>query len=338
MLTPAHRQRSRWLAGLLLSALLTTTLWLAPRTAGATDNGAWSIAPATADDTISPRSSFLMTGSPGQTLTDTATVENLTDQPITFRLYAADAFTTEGTGAFSLRTADQPKVDLGSWIALPPDVASVTVEGGGSLDIPFSIAIPANASPGDHAAGIVALNLTPVAATDSSVGVEILRAVGVRTYLRVSGPTTTDLDVSVSMDTKPPALPLVGKGSATITYEVRNSGNLRVTPEAILRVHGFLDGSRKLPRDLPELLPGSEVTVTERVSDLRLLGRLTADVEVTADDVVERGSIRRTHIPWLLLVIVLGVVAAAVALLRRRRRQRAATTATSLSGWAQEPA
>jgi hypothetical protein len=113
----------------------------------------------------------------------------------------------------------------------------------------------------------------------------------------------------------------------TVTYLLRNTGNLRVTGTARVRVAGpfgwRLAGTGDA--EVPELLPGSTLSVTETISGLAPAGRLTAAVEVEAVTVDgPLPPVTRTAgvwaLPWLLLAAVLAVAAWSGYRWWRRRR------------------
>ncbi len=49
--------------------------------------------------------------------------------------------------------------------------------------MPFTLAVPSDASPGDHAGGIVALAVSPAKRSKSRVRFTVRQGVGVRVYL-----------------------------------------------------------------------------------------------------------------------------------------------------------
>lgn len=86
----------------LLLALFLTCL-TAP--AHAADNGSWSVYPASSK--VAARPYFYLSADPGTTIEDKVVVANKTAQPMTFRLYAADAYNTARDGGFAVRTVKE---------------------------------------------------------------------------------------------------------------------------------------------------------------------------------------------------------------------------------------
>lgn len=179
-----------------LSVLLTTLLAgvllpLGAPTAGAADNGSWSVFPATAD--AGSRPYFYLSADPGATLTDKVTVTNKTGEPLTFRLYAADAYNTARDGGFAVRGQKEKQRSVGAWAKAGRD--RVTVKPHGSVTVPVRIEVPEDAEPGDHPGALVALDERIDPADAGAVAVGIRKAVGARIYLRVNGPTMPALSV-----------------------------------------------------------------------------------------------------------------------------------------------
>ncbi|MEK8226659.1 hypothetical protein NKG05_12045 [Oerskovia sp. M15] len=86
---------------------------------------------------------------PRASLDDGIIVSNYTEGPLTFRVYAADGFITEA-GELDLLPAGEESQALGSWVAF--EAAEVTIGGGDTATVPFTLTVPADATPGDYAA------------------------------------------------------------------------------------------------------------------------------------------------------------------------------------------
>src|SRR5690625_2071500 len=105
----------------------------------------------------------------GQSVTEHLSVQNLGDREETFRLTAADGFTTP-TGRFDMLASDEESTEAGTWIDIPDEV---TVAAGESEVVPFTITVPDQAEPGDHPAGVAASVVSRQSAEDgTAVGVE----------------------------------------------------------------------------------------------------------------------------------------------------------------------
>ncbi|MET7396911.1 DUF916 domain-containing protein [Dactylosporangium sp. NPDC005572] len=294
-------------AAVLLAAL--------PTPAVAEDQG-WSVQPATT--TGAARSWFVYDVAPGQQVEDVVRVTNRAATPQTFTVYGTDAYTT-ADGAFDLLPASRKPTGAGAWIVLGQ--RAYTVEAGRSLDIPFRLTVPTNAGPGDHAGGVVASVVTQQTTGDGAQ-VNVDRRVAARVYLRVAGQAKPAVQVEQV------AVAYAGN-TMTVTYRLHNTGNLRLSGAARLRVSGLFGVTLGRTPDIavPELLPGASITVTERIAGIAPAGRLTADVTVdpaTADGPLP--SVTRSTslwaVPWTALAIV-ALLAAGLLGLRWWRRRRA---------------
>lgn len=332
---PAHPARACTLGArtvrsklsVLLPALLTGALILlgAPA-AGAADNGSWSVFPATAD--AGGRPYFYLSADPGAALTDQVTVTNKTGTPLTFRLYAADAYNTARDGGFAVRARTEKQRAVGAWAKAGRD--RVTVKPHGSVTVPVTIRVPEDAEPGDHPGALVALDERIDPADAGAVAVGIQKAVGARIYLRVNGPTMPALSVDdVKVEHTQPLIPGTGTSRAVISYTLHNRGNVTLNPEVALKAEGIF-GRTLLARDLKrvpsELLPHQEVRLTEEWAGAPQLEWGEIKLTATARDTRDSASVSYFALPWLVASVLVAALAGGTALWvrARRRRRRAA--------------
>ncbi|WP_329117090.1 WxL protein peptidoglycan domain-containing protein [Streptomyces sp. NBC_01465] len=297
---------------LLAAAVCTST------PAQAADNGSWSVFPAASK--VGARPYFYLSADPGTTITDKVVVTNKTAQPLTFRLYGADAYNTERDGGFAVRSLKEKQTGVGAWVRTGQD--RVTVPPHGALTVPFTLSVPAGAMPGDHPGALVALDeRVDKAKGDVAVGVQW--AVGARVYLRVTGPTVTGLAVEhVSLDHKQPLIPGTGDSTTLITYTLRNTGNVTLDPKVQLKAEGLFGRtllSRTLKKVPSELLPGQQVKLTEPWSGAPQLEWGDVTLTARAQDVKESASASFFALPWLAAVILVAAVAGGVGVFRVRR-------------------
>lgn len=348
------RARTRAYPVLLLLLALVGLGVAGSGTARAADNGRWSVFPAPAggasdkSPTSQDRQYFYLEGEPGATLKDKVSVSNLSREPMTFRIYGADAYNTARDGGFAVRGADEEQKDIGSWVALAK--GELTIPPRTRADIPFTVTVPDDATPGDHPGAIVALSESieegqgDQAKGDVEVGVR--RAVGARIYLRVGGPTLPALSVEdVVVDHGQPIVPGTGTSNATIHYTLVNRGNVSLRPRLTVSAKGLF-GRKLLDREakgLPlELLPGQKVQLTEKWSGAPQFDRVNVGLTVTSEtgDLRETGRASFLAVPWLAVALLLaGAGGLAAWLVHRRRRRRAvkAGAGKRAEGRAEEP-
>ncbi|TDC60161.1 DUF916 domain-containing protein [Micromonospora sp. KC207] len=300
-----------------------------PGASAAPSAATWGVAPSSAKGP-NGRPAFTYKLDPGATLTDYVAVTNHSARPLTLNLYASDAFTTT-RGGFDLLAGGRQPTDVGAWVRIPR--RTLTIPSTSRLDIPFTLTVPDNATPGDHAGGIVASLATTTTADAQGNQVAVDHRVGARIYLRVTGelqPALTVEDLRVrhtgSLD------PLAG-GTLTATFTVRNTGNVRLTGRPTLDAAGpfGLGGRSVAAAALPEILPGGELTTTVRMTGVPPLFRLTAGAAVTpaavGDQVLDpppQGDSARVTVwavPWPQLVLLALLALAGWALTAARRRR-----------------
>lgn len=315
----------RKLSVLLSSLLSTALLLLGAPTAGAADNGSWSVFPATAGSGARPY--FYLSADPGATLTDKVTVTNKTGTPLTFRLYAADAYNTARDGGFAVRALDEKQRSAGAWARTDRD--RVTVKPHGSVTVPVTIEVPEDAEPGDHPGALVALDERIDPADAGAVAVGIRKAVGARIYLRVNGPTMPAISVEdVKVEHTQPLVPGTGKSRAVISYTLHNRGNVTLSPKVALKAEGLF-GRTLLARDLKripsELLPRQQVRLTEEWKGAPQVEWGEIKLTASARDSRESAAVSYFALPWLVAGALLVVLAGGAALWIRARRKRRST-------------
>lgn len=289
----------------------------------------WGVRPA---DTVhgAERPNFAYSLPPGGTLTDAIVLTNKGDAPLALDVYAADGFLTPD-GTLDLLEAGEQSAALGAWV----EVASpqVVVEPGASVEVPFTLTVPADAQPGDYAAGVVSTLLV-----ENAAGVSVDRRLGSRMHVRVGGDLAPALLVSgVDVDYRAGANPVV-PGSATVTFTVTNTGNARIAPAEEVEVAGLLGlgGVRAAAVDVPELIPGASVERSVVVDGVWPLVRATASVALGGTVVALPGATDAAAapgvpgvvassadwaVPWVALAVLALLVALVVLRVRARRRR-----------------
>ncbi|MEV0381502.1 DUF916 domain-containing protein [Nonomuraea sp. NPDC050643] len=289
-------------------------------TAPAADDLRWAVQPSSASGPTG-RDYFVYDVRPGQTITDYVGVTNLGGDPLTVNIYGTDAFTTPD-GSFALLTADKAASGAGTWIAV--STATHTIQPGRRTDVPFAITVPADATPGDHVGGVIG-SVSGEALSGNGQRIKVDRRVAARVYLRVAGPLRPALQfdaLDVAYDD--PVNPFAG-GGAEVTYTLRNTGNVRLGAGSEVSLAGPLGWSLgERGKELPEVLPGSTLTVKERFEGVFPAGRVTATVTLSPRVAVSEPIARATArwaVPWL-LTAVLALAVAVIVVVRIRRRRR----------------
>ena len=309
----------------------------------------FGIAPATKGK-VDRRPNFNLLLPKGNSAKDSIALVNLTFKPLTLNLYAADAVNTPD-GQLSVQPASVEPSDAASWVTFktPTGKGYVIVPPRTTVVVPFTVKVPDGTYVGDHLAGIVASTVTRGQTPgDRTTDVEFEQRIAVRLGVRVAGELAPSLAVENVTATYSGTLNPFGSGVATVSYTVRNTGNVRLGGAQKVTIAGLVGGAAvadSLP-DVPMLLPNSEATVTVPVEGVRPLGPVTATVEIVplgvAGDAnppseVASSSVVIWAVPWLLLALILVVVFAVLAWLRLRRSSRGSSSSTQRSRRVSEP-
>src|SRR5262245_9154802 len=150
-----------------------------------------------------------------------------------------DGVVVVNSGSSPLDLALRPSgKGVGTWVHL--DSGAVNVAPGASVEVPFTLTLPKDAAPGDYAG----------------------RIAGLAVRLRVGGalkPSLAVEHVRVHYSER------FGKGDATVTYTIHNTGNAILAARQQVSVSGPF-GRWKVAgekvADSPELLPGEERKVS----------------------------------------------------------------------------
>jgi LPXTG-motif cell wall-anchored protein len=335
-------------------------------TAESDDEVTWGVQPANASGPDG-RGFFDFKAAPGTVISDFIAVTNHSKLAAEFRLYAADATTDYDTAQYTLIGAEQASTDLGSWISVDsgpaecPDTdnqaeedcaktlgVSLTLGPGERRIVPFAVTVPGDATPGDHSAGVVA-SFVQQGADQSGNLVALEQRVGARVYLRVDGPLSPGVGVSGITASYDGSLNPFARGTATISFDVANTGNVRLTGAPEVRLTGPFGiplGDVKFD-PVANLLPGGVGHVTVKAPRVWPLFFLSAKVTVTAQpgdgDIAAAdqginpatGSANTWAVPWSMLGLIALVGAVLWFVLWRRRRSRQ-LLATELAAYTEQ--
>lgn len=313
----SHPPRAR--IALALSMATLGLLGLVARPAAAAEDVTWTAE--TAENSFGAgRPDYRYTLNPGGRAEDGIVVANHGATPVHLALHTA-AGATNAAGEIDLVAKDGGSSGLRAWIRLERD--DVSVEPGKSVEVPFVLTLPGDAAPGDYVGGIV-----------SSLAEDAEQRVGVEIHLRIGGALKPKLAVeNVQISYAGTANP-IGKGDATVTYAIHNSGNAILTARQAVSVSGPFgrwDAEVGKLADTPPLLPGERWKVSAPLRDVTPALRLTATVTLvplltdaagsTAPLPPAKTSGHAWTIPWSLLLAVAAVLGLVVARLVSRRRK-----------------
>lgn len=295
----------------------------------------WAVAPSSAEGPDG-RVSFRHTIDPGAGVEEYVAVTNFSPTAASFAVYASDGVVTEA-GNFDLLPSGEQPVDSGAWVSIGSTEGSTARDGGGirievpassTTVVPVRIDVPADATPGDHPAGVVA-----ELATGEGSSVQVSSRVGVRLHLRVAGDVVASVvPGSVSTSYAPSWNPFA-PGTLTVDYVISNDGNVRLGSTTTTQAAGLLGiGSANASGEHREILPRQETAASTTLSVWPLFfawGEVTAVPSVVGDDAVQAALVPATTpftvwtVPWSQLALLALLVVAALVIVRLRTRAEA---------------
>ncbi|WP_214106893.1 COG1470 family protein [Acrocarpospora catenulata] len=326
-MTTSSPRRALALLTLLCAVVATSLVGFAGPVAAGRSDTTWSVAPANADGPDG-RSVIDLELAGGQEVTEHIAVTNRSTKEVVFAIDANDGYLT-ARGLFDMRPSDATPTDGGAWIQVPD---KVTIPAGASAVVPIRVAVPRNATPGDHPAGVTA-------SVDTISGqVRVQNRVGVRVNLRVTGDYVTKLAVTDLRAEYTGSWNPFAAGTVEVTYTLANLGNVRLAPDTQIRTSalvgesGWDDTSEARTR---EIMPGGSREFTAQVTGVWPMGEITTKVLAIPSPAgqplsttTERVTIDTTlwALPWpqlvLLVILVVAFFVIRVVLSRRRKRRR----------------
>ena len=342
MVGSPRARRWSWLA--LPVAALAFLAVLLPISTAAADGGSvrFSTMPATASG-ADGRVSYSYSAAPGQHVKDYAAVVNSSDTDQTFAVYTTDAKNND-EGEFTLLPASEKPSDLGAWASVGDagvgNAYTLTVPAQQSMVVPFEVVVPANASTGDHSAGLV---VSQVRAGQVSLDARV----ATRLLLRVDGELQPMISIGgVQADFQRSWNPF--NGTLDLTYTLTNPGNVALDSSVVpnMRVLGFIPvGSAAGTVKLDELMPGNTRTVHQQITGVPEGLFLSLGLDLTPSTPPGRpsgGELHPVHrdasvvvVPWSVLALLALIGFGVWFEVRRRRRQRATMLRAYEAGRAQ---
>jgi len=318
-----------------------------------TTSGGFGAAPAHPDPSDpATRAYFKPVLAPGASGSDDLLITSSSDTPLQLVISPVDGLTGQTSGAVYANRDVQVK-KAGTWIT--PSVSTVTLAPHSDQLVSFRVAVPRDATPGDHLGGLAVEDANPQRSAGQFAVTEVFRTV-VGVDVLVPGPASPGVRLG-RLGLK--ALP--GTEVAALTVQLGDPGTKLVKPELNVSLRGPSGYQRTVARQLDTILPGDTIAYPLLWPDSLLPGRYHVVVHATGGPrPVERSATvtlgvplrgtKNSQLPSTGGVPLLAVVAGAIALVIlagllpwwwwRRRRVRGRdrrTTRTRSSGNADEP-
>lgn len=265
---------------------------------------------------------FSFSGDPGSEIEGKIRLVNQnTDTDLVADIYVVGSHPSSSSPSPMVR--DTPGLEAG-WLDIPKNVP---VEKGGLKDVSFTITIPKNARPGDHALFIMVetIRLADAAQAGKNLSgqqggvVKISSALATAVSLKVSGKEV--------MSAKINGLTMTSENPYTFDIAVENNGNVTVKPRITTTIEstfGTVPESALPLSAVYEILAGGTTTMVTRW-DYQKMGIYTLRFTVTYGDKTEVREAKVVIYPSLVqvliaLFILLAIIAGIVYYLRRKKQ------------------
>ena len=221
---------------------------------------------------------------PGQNLTLSVRLRNITQDTLIVKT-RVDDFAAEGEdGQPKLLLDDTQETSYGlkDWVG---PVADLTLKAQEVREVEVPLNVPADASPGGHY-GVIRFSGVPPDQRDT--GLSLSASIGPLVLLTVSGDINEQAAVeefSVSQDGQ--SGNQFSSGPLTISERIANIGNVHVKPIGVVKIKNlFGQEVASLPVNEAggNVLPDSVRKFEQALAKTPLLGRYTADLELTYGD------------------------------------------------------
>lgn len=263
---------------------------------------------------------FTYDASPGGGIGDHIAIINFAQHPQVLNVYAVDA--VSGTnGSFSYAPRSAARKQAGAWLTAgsPVKAGHFTIGARATVIVPVFLHVPADASPGDHAGAVIVSVTGLVKAKGKTQLVKFEQRIATRVIIRVSGKLRPELSIQNLHATYSGHLDPFASGVVTVTYTVRNTGNVLLGATQQVSVHGLFGSSAHATglRGVPLLLPGGAYQVKTRVPGVLPEVWVTAAVRLGPEGLrgdinpgvhVTTASVTVWTMPWILLAVVVALL------------------------------
>ena len=244
---------------------------------------------------------------PGDTYRFTLNVTNLAQTTRSFTLSSQDIEGLDQGGQPIFAENNQPTgYELSAWVTLP--ITTLTLAAGESKNIPFSIKVPSNATPGSHFGGVfLDTNVRKPDASGAAVGAKV----GSIISLRIAGEANEQARLR-EFSTDKLVYNTIGVNFST---KFENQGNVLLRPHGIIEITNMFGkkvGSVIVNGTAAAVFPASYRTFgTGWSSDDFAFGRYQAIVSMVYGDTVNR-TVSGTTSFWILplkpIAITIGTI------------------------------
>ncbi len=192
---------------------------------------------------------FEFSANPGDTITNTIRVENITDQALPISVDVRNLTAVGEEGQVNL-SKDDSSYALQSWIKVSPSADTIAPKESKTFD--YTITIPANAEPGGRF-GSVVFSTSPKQVSGGT-GVAVGQEVGALVFLKIAG----DVHENAKIDSFSAGSKLHEYGPVAFEARVKNLGNVQFRPRGTITISNIFGKTvETIPVDSRNVLPGA---------------------------------------------------------------------------------
>lgn len=208
----------------------------------------------------------------GGTVKDAVVITNHATTPVDLAVTAVDGLTGQTSGSVYANRQD-PVAKTGKWVT--PSVSELSLPAQSSRTVSFTVKVPADASAGDHLAGIAVENLQPTTSSNGFAIKQILRSV-IGVLVQVPGKATFVPQLT-SLGIKQIGQTSIG----SVTVGLGNTGLALGKPSLEVELQGPSGYHRDVTRELDTILPGDAITYPFAWPDILAKGTYSVTARLT---------------------------------------------------------
>lgn len=196
------------------------------------------------------RAYFIPSISPGGSYSDSVVLQSTSSSPIPLLVYPVNGLTGTTSGAVYSNQVLVPS-GVATWIS--PAMSSLTLDPGQTVNVPFTVNVPASIGVGDHLGGIAFQEANPTSSGGNFNITQVLRTViGIQVVVPGPGIFQPDL-TSLALDA------LAGTTDSSVTVGLGNVGQLLGKPTLTIDLNGPGGYRKAVSRQLDTVLPADSI-------------------------------------------------------------------------------
>ena len=254
---------------------------------------------------------------PGETRESSITVKNLSDDTISFFVYATPFSNGDGGETQDFETETR-YTQISHWISIRKDGnfserAEFSLEAKKSKEITYKITVPDSATAGGQYASII-VELVPV--SDNIEGIQTISRAGMVLFANVSG----DIERASEINDIKAQIAAIGK-NIDIHYTVKNKGNIDFQSSAEIVISSLFGKELYRNNTLSTVFPENSKTVVAEWGDTPAFGIYRLNYDISALNINATGSqlvlVIQPLILGLFVVLGIGAITGIVYLVKR---------------------